>query len=133
MSNKSNSSDRVVPVRIHASVSTMVNLDGGESPSDLKNRAVDIFLHGAGEQGHINKEDMGADSYRIVTNAEEEMVLVNKGFLLALIDTAKRTTFLEAVYDDERKTDYDWVTLADLIDGMSPEEIQNLTPPIPTL
>ena len=120
-----------VPVTIYASVSTEVTLAENETIEDVKNRFVDIYLHDAGDEGYSNKVDLGADCTRITTQPEDEMVLVNKGFLLALIDTAKRETFLEAVYDDTRKTDYDWVTLGALIGGMSPEEIQSLIPPLP--
>jgi len=113
-----NKNVREVPVRIHASVSATISLEDGETLQDVKARHVDIYLHGAGEQGHVNKQDLGADTYQIVTDDSAEMALVNKGLLLALIDTAKRSTDLEAVYDDERGTHYNWDFIEELIDGL---------------
>jgi len=46
------------------------------------------------------------------------MVLVNKGLLLALIDTAERLTDLEAVYDDTRGTHYNWNSIEKLVVGL---------------
>ncbi len=113
-----NKNVREVPVRIHASVSATISLEDGETLQDVKARHVDIYLHGAGEQGHVNKQDLGADTYQIVTDDSAEMALVNKGLLLALIDTAKRSTDLEAVYDDERGTHYNRDFIEELIDGL---------------
>ncbi len=113
-----NKNVREVPVRIHARVSATISLEDGETLQDVKARHVDIYLHGAGEQGHVNKQDLGADTYQIVTDDSAEMALVNKGLLLALIDTAKRSTDLEAVYDDERGTHYNRDFIEELIDGL---------------
>lgn len=51
-----------VKIRITATVETTVDLFGGETIEDLKLRNVDIYLHGAGEDGHTNKEDLGGNA-----------------------------------------------------------------------
>lgn len=53
---------REVNVLITAKVKTTVTLAEGETINNVKDRFVDIYLHGAGEHGCINKEDLGADS-----------------------------------------------------------------------
>jgi len=109
---------REVSVCIHASVSSTVKLEERETLQDLKNRHVDICLHGAGALGHKDKEDLGADDCGITAGDNETMVLVNKGLLLALIDTAERLTDLEAVYDDTRGTHYNWNSIEKLVVGL---------------
>lgn len=37
-------------------------LEEGEKREDVTKRIADIYLHGAGEDGHSNKEDIGGDS-----------------------------------------------------------------------
>lgn len=51
-----------VEVRITATVTTTVTLDVGETLDDVAKRDVDIYLHGGGSDGHLNKEDLGGDS-----------------------------------------------------------------------
>lgn len=48
-----------VQIKIIATVTTKIMLNEGETIEDLKNRNVDIYLHGAGENGHTNKVDLG--------------------------------------------------------------------------
>ena len=51
-----------VKIIIVTKVITEVQLEDGETLQDLKNRKVDIYLHGQGEDGHINKVDLGGDA-----------------------------------------------------------------------
>lgn len=117
-------SSKNVAITIHASVSTSITLENSEALEDAKARFVDIYLHGAGESGHADKTDLGADSFRITSEPSEEMVLVNKGLLLALIDTAQRKTNLEAIFDHTRNTHFDWSTVSDLTDGIDKNEFR---------
>lgn len=102
-------------VTIYAAISAM--LDNDESIEDFKKRNVDIYLHGSGELGYQNKEDLGGDLIHVSTNPKEELVLVNKGLLLALLDTAKRTTDLESICDDTNNTSYPWSDVNNHISG----------------
>lgn len=97
-----------VNVKVIASVSAKVLLSEGETISDLKKRDVDIYLHAAGENGYADKKDLGAHDYEIIVPDEEELVAVSKGMLLALIESARNSSSLDAVYDDKRKTSYSW-------------------------
>lgn len=42
----------------------------------IKDRDVDIYLHGMGKYGHLNKEDLGGDS-KIVLETDPNHALVN--------------------------------------------------------
>jgi hypothetical protein len=53
-----------VRVKITAEVTTDVRLEKGETIEEFKQRAVDIYLHGAGKEGHLDKEDLGGN-YKI--------------------------------------------------------------------
>ena len=50
-----------VDIEISAKVRHKVMIAAGESSQDLRHRTFDIMLHGAGDDGHLNKEDIGAD------------------------------------------------------------------------
>lgn len=50
-----------VNIRITATVETTVELAEGETVEQLKERGVDIYLHGAGEKGWIDKTDLGGN------------------------------------------------------------------------
>jgi hypothetical protein len=65
-----------------------------------------------------DKEDLGADNYRFSVNGENEMVMVDKGLLLALVDQCQRESENEAVYDDTRRTSFNWKDLNQLVLGM---------------
>jgi soluble P-type ATPase len=54
-----------VDVTITAKVSARVKLEKGETIEQLKERYVDIYLHSAGENGHVEKQDLGAESWDI--------------------------------------------------------------------
>jgi hypothetical protein len=51
-----------VNVKITVTVETTIKLEDGETVEDVKGRLCDIYLHGAGEEGYANKEDLGGDS-----------------------------------------------------------------------
>tara|TARA_R110002072_G_scaffold303138_1_gene495440 strand:+ start:49254 stop:49652 length:399 start_codon:yes stop_codon:yes gene_type:complete len=119
-----------VSIRIHASVSTTVRLEANETLQDVMARHVDIYLHGAGDTGHTNKEDLGADTYKIMVDDSDELVFVDKGLLLALIDTAKRSTDHEAVYDDERGTHYSWDEIGKVLSGLGASKPSMDTPAV---
>lgn len=105
------SESRQVNATIYAKAHTTATLEDKETIEGFKNRWVDIYLQGAcGNESYKNKQDLGGSSV-IVLDDEPELALVDKGFLLALIDTAKRTTDLEAVYNDETNEDYLWSNL----------------------
>lgn len=55
-------SKRIVEILITATVKTTVELEDGETLDDLRGRNVDIYLHGAGKNGHITKTDLGGDA-----------------------------------------------------------------------
>jgi len=48
-------------VKIIAETTTTIVLEDNESIDDALNRNVDIYLHGRGENGHVNKTDLGGD------------------------------------------------------------------------
>ena len=52
-----------VKVVIEARVECLVHLEEGETENDLKERLVDIYLHGFDKdgEGRLNKEDRGVD------------------------------------------------------------------------
>ncbi len=51
-----------VKIRIKMEVTATVELAEGETVEQLKERYADIYLHGAGENGHINKVDLGGSA-----------------------------------------------------------------------
>lgn len=53
---------KLVKIKIVATVETTILLGEGETVEDFKHRNVDIYLHGAGDNGHINKVDLGGDA-----------------------------------------------------------------------
>ena len=54
-----------IVIEITATTLARVELGDGETVDDLCSRHVDIYLHGAGETGSMNKVDLGADQVRI--------------------------------------------------------------------
>jgi hypothetical protein len=70
-----------VEIEITAKVKTSVTVYDNESLDDLQNRDVDIYLHGAGEHGYMNKKDLGANEWKITvvdTDTETDQI-VNTG------------------------------------------------------
>jgi len=51
-----------IKVKIKAEVTAWIYADSIE---EIRKRNVDIYLHGAGENGHLEKEDLGADRIEI--------------------------------------------------------------------
>ena len=51
-----------VNVKITVTVETTIKLEDGETKDTVTNRLADIYLHGAGENGHRDKEDLGGDT-----------------------------------------------------------------------
>lgn len=72
---------KTVEITITAQVTTSVQLSAGESLDDLKERYVDIYLHGPGEDGCYDKRDVGANKWTITTNPEGGTVEVSAGCL----------------------------------------------------
>jgi hypothetical protein len=83
--------------------------------SDLEEVYPDIY---APKKLGGDKEDLGAEEYRFSVNGENEMVMVDKGLLLALIDQCQRESENEAVHDDTRSTSYNWKDLNKVVLGM---------------
>ena len=54
---------KTVKVKIVTEVTTWVEIDDDENVQD---RFVDIYVHGRGEDGHICKEDHGAEKWTII-------------------------------------------------------------------
>lgn len=93
------------------------------STSDLDKVFPDIYMpNSLGE----NKEDLGTDKYHYSINGDSEMVMIDKGLLLALIDQNQRLSENEAIYDDSRNTSYKWKDLNKLVMGINfPDIITN--------
>jgi hypothetical protein len=51
-----------VRIKITATVIATVNLEEDETLAQFKERNVDIYLHGAGEEGHVTKVDLGGEA-----------------------------------------------------------------------
>lgn len=100
-----------VETTITAQVTTSVQLSAGESLDDLKERYVDIYLHGPGEDGCYNKRDVGANEWVITTSTEDKPLIVSRAMFLALVHTVKETTDLENVYDNENSTSFSWAEI----------------------
>ena len=60
-----------VDAEITVKVRTKIILDKGESVLDFSNRFADIYLHGAGEHGSFNKEDLGGNATILVHKVTE--------------------------------------------------------------
>jgi len=43
-------------------VKTELKLEEGETVAQFKERFADIYLHGAGEKGYLEKQDLGGDT-----------------------------------------------------------------------
>lgn len=97
-----------VTLTIVAIARCTITPDDGESVDDVKNRGVDIYLHGAGVNGYANKADLGAYKSCITVNEEYPSLIVPRGLLLALVDTVKNNTDLQNIYDDTNGTSYSW-------------------------
>lgn len=57
-----NGNSKIIKVRITAEVEAEVQLEHGETFEDFKERPVDIYLHGHGENGYLDKTDLGGFS-----------------------------------------------------------------------
>lgn len=55
---------RRIKVKITAVVETTIELNDDETTTDVLNRQVDIYLHGA-NNNELDKIDLGTDSYTI--------------------------------------------------------------------
>lgn len=51
-----------VDVEITVMVRDTIMIEDGETLEEFKNRTVDIYLHGSGENGHLDKVDLGGNS-----------------------------------------------------------------------
>jgi hypothetical protein len=103
--------DSSVETTITAQVTTSVQLAAGESLEDLKERYVDIYLHGPGEDGCYDKRDVGANKWTITTSTEDKPLIVSRAMFLALVNTVKEMTDLENVYDDENNKSFSWAEI----------------------
>jgi hypothetical protein len=103
--------DTPINITITAQVITTVNLAENETLEDFKNRYVDIYLHGPGEDGCCNKRDVGANKWTITTDNEDIPLIVSRDMFLALVNTVKNTTDLENVYDDENNKSFSWAEI----------------------
>lgn len=54
--------NKKIKIKITATVEAIVEMEEGETVEDFKYRNVDIYLHGAGNLGHINKTDLGGNA-----------------------------------------------------------------------
>lgn len=97
-----------IEVSITAQVTTSVQLSAGESLDDLRGRYVDIYLHGPGEDGCYDKQDVGANKWTITTSTEDKPLIVSRAMFLALVNTVKEMTDLENVYYDEKNQSFSW-------------------------
>ena len=101
----------IVSATILMQVETQIIIEEGETAETVKDRFADIYLHGFGEDGFYDKEDLGGDSTIIVHDDSKEAAEythINKALLMALIDTAKRTTDLDGVYNDKTNQFFWW-------------------------
>ena len=60
-----------VDALITVSVRHTVELEDGETLEGFEERFADVYLHGAGENGHGSKEDLGGDTVIDVLNTWE--------------------------------------------------------------
>lgn len=56
---------KTVRIRITATVETTVKLAENETIEQFKTRNVDVYLHALGDEGYMNKVDLGANSWDI--------------------------------------------------------------------
>lgn len=107
-----------VTITITAQVTTSVTLSAGESLEALKDRYVDIYLHGPGEDGCYDKQDLGANNWTITTDTENKPLIVSRAMFLAEVDmTHKRiggtlhnwyvsgNRVMGIIYNDDQWTD----------------------------
>lgn len=69
-----------------------------------------------------DKVDLGADNHHFSVNGTDEMVMVDKGLLLALLDQCQRLSSNEAVYDETRNTSFKYSDMNNLILGLNPSD-----------
>jgi hypothetical protein len=69
-----------VEVEIIAKVRTTLDIHDDESLDDLQSRDVDIYIHGAGPDGYMNKQDVGANEWeiKVVDNAQDTISKIIK-------------------------------------------------------
>ena len=104
-----------IEIVITAQATTSVQLSAGESLDDLKERYVDIYLHGSGEDGCYDKRDVGANKWTITTSTEDKPLIVGRPMFLALVNALKERTDLENVYDDENNTSFSWAEIDNVL------------------
>lgn len=107
--------DTTINITITAQVTTTVKLAENETLEDVKNRYVDIYLHGAGEEGCYSKRDVGASKWTITTSTEDAPLIVSRDMFLALVNTVKNTTDLENVYDDVNNQSFSWTEIENVL------------------
>lgn len=110
-----------VSVKVYAMASTSYECI---NPESVHEKFCDI--HFSTYENSDERDDIGADDYRYSVDGKDEMVIVDKGLLEALVDQCQRLSSNEAVYDDTRKTSFSYADLNKLVMGMKfPEEVTN--------
>jgi hypothetical protein len=103
-----------VPVKIYAVATTDYTCSDSKSAHDMN---ADIYFPTA--EGCNDRDDLGCDSQHISVDGKDEMVFVDKGFLMALIEQNQRLSSNYSVYDDTNKTAYEYSDLNNLVLGMT--------------
>ena len=94
------------------------------NPISIEDQHCDIYFPTS--EGCSDREDIGAEDYHYSVEGKDEMVLVDKGLLEALVDECQRLSENNAVYDDSRNKSYNYADLNMLVKGMKfPDEVTN--------
>jgi len=119
MTDQAAKTTQTIGVKVYAMVSTNYTCT---DPDTLKDQECDIFF--STTQGCEDREDLGADQYHYSVDGKDEMVMVNKELLEALVAHCQKVSETDAVYNDARGTSFKYSDLNDLVLGMQfPESV----------
>lgn len=102
---------------IVAKANVRAELEENETLDEYKKRVVDIYLHSSNSKHHSFKEDIGAHQWTIGQVGVDDSVIVPTKLLVALIETAKRSTDLSGVYGDDAETYFSWEEVNKVLEG----------------
>ena len=108
-----NNTEKKFAVKIYAMASTTYTCT---NPQSIHEKDCDIYFPTV--EGSDNREDLGADEYHYSVEGKDEMVLVNKELLEALVDQCQRQSEDEAIYNDNQGTSFKYADLNKLVLGM---------------
>ena len=121
MTDQATKTTQSIPVNVYAMVSTSYTCN---DPDSLKDQECDIYF--STTQGCDDREDLGADQCHFSIEGKDEMVMVNKELLEALVAQCQQYSENKTIHNEASGTSFEYSDLNDLVLGMNfPESVTN--------